>query len=125
MLFVNSDLDAKTASVEFGPQLHMLLSFEAVSTATSPKTFKFHGELQGHSILILVNFRSSHSFVSSKLGATLFGVSNMSRPIKMQVANGQVIPCTSELKQARISSFCLCPTMMLYWVLLGCSLTTQ
>jgi hypothetical protein len=100
MLSMDFDLDAETASVEFEHRLHILLSSEAVSTTTSSQTFKFHEELRGHSVLILVDSGSSHSFVSSTLGVTLSDISNVPQPIKVQVANGQVITCTSELKQS-------------------------
>jgi hypothetical protein len=104
MLSVDSDLDVETEYVDAEPQLHMLLSSEAVSAETSPKTFKFQGVLQGHSVMILVDPGSSHSFVTTKLGYSLSSISVVSRPIQVQVANGQVIQCTSKLSR-RVGPF--------------------
>jgi hypothetical protein len=54
-------------------------------------------------VIILVDFGSSHSFINDKLVGQLTGLSGLSRPIRVQVANGQVIQCNSELRQVEWS----------------------
>jgi hypothetical protein len=73
----------------------MLLSQEALSVSSSSRTLKFQGDVQGHTVIVLVDWGSSHSFINEKLA----GLSVLIRPIRVQVANGQVIQCISELKQ--------------------------
>jgi hypothetical protein len=53
----------------------MLLSKEAISVKSSTSTMKFFfgGGIQGHSVLILVDSGSSHSFVNAKLADVLQG----------------------------------------------------
>jgi hypothetical protein len=52
----------------------MLLSKEAISVKSSTSTMKFFGgDIQGHSVLILVDSGSSHSFVNAKLADVLQG----------------------------------------------------
>jgi hypothetical protein len=77
--YVHSDVDA---------QVHMILSQEAVSVVTTSKTLKFLGNLQGHSVVILIDSGSSHSFVNATLVAALSGISTLHKPLLVQVANG-------------------------------------
>jgi hypothetical protein len=51
-------------------------------------------------MVILVDSGSSHSFVDLSLAQLLSGVSPTLRPVQVQVANGQIIKCDIELKQA-------------------------
>jgi hypothetical protein len=50
------------------------LSVAAVTGAPAPKTLCLTGILQGHSISILVDSGSSHTFLSSKLGSSLSNI---------------------------------------------------
>jgi hypothetical protein len=54
-------------------------------------------------VIILVDSGSSHSFINDKWVVLLAGVSPMQKSINVQVANGQVIQCSSELKHAKWS----------------------
>jgi hypothetical protein len=54
-------------------------------------------------VVILIDSCSSHSFLNVKLASVLVGVSAVVSPIKVQAANGHVIHCVSELKQAQWS----------------------
>jgi hypothetical protein len=98
MLLVDSYPEADSESANAEPQLNMPLSSEAISIGASPTTFKFQGMLHGHSVLMLVDSGSSHSFVSTSLLTSLSGISAASRPIHVRVANGQVIQCLFELE---------------------------
>jgi hypothetical protein len=50
--------------------------------------------------VILVDSSSSHSFVNLSLAPLFSGLSPTARPVKVHVANGQVIQCATKLRQA-------------------------
>jgi hypothetical protein len=81
-------------------QVNMLLSQEVVSSDCAANTLKFIGSIQGNAVVILIDSGSSHSFINNYLSEVLFGVVQVSDPIKVRVANGQLITCHSEIKQA-------------------------
>jgi hypothetical protein len=81
-------------------QVLMVLSQEVVSAGSSPKTLKFQGEIQGKLVVILVDSGSSHSSVNLSLAPLLSGLSPVIRLVQVQVANGQIIKCDTELQQA-------------------------
>jgi hypothetical protein len=68
----------------------MILSQEVVSVGYTSRTLKFIGNIQGHEVVILVDSRSTHSFVSEKLAPMLLGVSQLPRAISVQVASDQI-----------------------------------
>jgi hypothetical protein len=78
-------------------QVFMLLSQEALAPNSSSKTLTFQGLIQGQLVVILVDSGSSNLFLNTKLVPDLAGVSKVASPIKVQVANGHVIQCQSEL----------------------------
>jgi hypothetical protein len=47
-----------------------------------------------------VDSESSNSFLGAKLSPLLAGVSALSKPVNVQVANGQVIQCSSKIRNA-------------------------
>lgn len=61
------------------------------------------GALQGHTISILVDNGSSHTFLSAKLSPMLQGVYPLLQPIQVQVANGAVLSCSTYIPQAQWS----------------------
>jgi hypothetical protein len=65
-----------------------------------PKTLKFLGSIQGNEVIVLVDSGSSNSFINSRLASVLVGISQLSSPVKVQVANGQIIQCVSEFQSA-------------------------
>jgi hypothetical protein len=73
--YVESDVDA---------QVHMIMSQEAVSAVTTSKTLKFKGNLQGHPVVILIDSRSSHSFVNATLALEFSEVSALQKPLSVQ-----------------------------------------
>jgi hypothetical protein len=87
MCSIHSNVDA---------QVHMILSQEVVSIVTSSKSLKFMGKLQGHSVVILIDFGSSNLYVNATLAAALH------KPLSVQVANGQVMQCNSECRQVEL-----------------------
>jgi hypothetical protein len=48
-------------------QMCMVVSEAAVSGIESPRSMRLMGSIQGHDMWILVDSRSSHNFLSSKL----------------------------------------------------------
>jgi hypothetical protein len=58
------------------------------------------GHIQGIFVVILVDSGSSHSFINDSVAPFLKNVSIVANPIKVQVANGELISCSSEFKQA-------------------------
>jgi hypothetical protein len=80
--------------------LHMLLSQEAMSSGGNSKALKFLGCIQGQEGVIP---GSSSSFINVKLSSSLSGFSELQHPIKVQVANGQVLQCSSVLPAAEWS----------------------
>jgi hypothetical protein len=69
----------------------------------TPKSLRFWGSIQGHEVIVLVDFGSSNSFINTKFISLLSSISQLSHPIKVQVANGQVLYCAAELSQAKWS----------------------
>jgi hypothetical protein len=97
---VDVDLDSCTDVGDADSQLNMLLTQEAVTMGTKSRTLKFLGNIQGHEVVILIDSDSSNFFINAKLAPMLWGVSQLSSSVKVQVANGQVLQCTTELKGA-------------------------
>ncbi|WVZ83697.1 hypothetical protein U9M48_030818 [Paspalum notatum var. saurae] len=81
-------------------QLFLTLSVAAVQGLDSPRTMRFQGLLQGHSILVLVDSGSSHTFLSSRVADQVVGVSALPVPIAVQVADGGRLQCGTQLVQA-------------------------
>lgn len=80
------------------PQLFLTLSVAAVSGQPSPKSMCFRGLIQGLSISILLG--SSHTFLSTRVADQLSGISSISTPLVVKVANGHILQCTSCFFQA-------------------------
>ncbi|WVZ88489.1 hypothetical protein U9M48_035006 [Paspalum notatum var. saurae] len=81
-------------------QLFLTVSVAAVQGLESSRTMRFQGMLQGHSILILVDSGSSHTFLSSKVSDKIVGISALPVPIAVQVADGGRLQCGTHIKQA-------------------------
>lgn len=81
-------------------QAFMLLSSSAVTASVVPRTLQFQGQLRGHSVLILVDSGSSHSFLSSELASQFSDLKPLNRPMQVRVADGGSIDCSSELRNA-------------------------
>jgi hypothetical protein len=62
MLSIDSDPYSNNDYSHTDAQLHMIMSKEAISSGTSPKTLKFMGEIQDNSMVILVFFAKDGDF---------------------------------------------------------------
>lgn len=91
LLQVDVDLDSISDLGDTDSQLILLLSQEAVTSGSNSRTLKFLGNIQGQEVVILIDSGSSNSFVNAKLAPMLLGISQLSNPVKVQVANGQVL----------------------------------
>lgn len=75
-------------------QLNLAISLEAMSGKEGSKSLKFQGFVQGHPVTILVDSGSTHTFLSSAIAAKLQGQQELSQPLRVQVANWEVLQCT-------------------------------
>jgi hypothetical protein len=78
----------------------MAVSEAAVGGVEGPRTFKLQGVIQELEILILLDSGSSHSFLSSWVASQLKGVTAISHPLQVKVANGNLLQASTELRQA-------------------------
>jgi hypothetical protein len=81
----------------------MVISKAAFSSTKAPKTLKIRGSIQNLEFLVLINFSSSHSFISAQVTSLLQGVTPIASPIIVQVANGNVIQASSKILQVEWS----------------------
>ena len=65
--------------------------------AESANTFRLLGQLQKKKVLMLVNSRSCHCFVSQEVAATLNGTEQEMQPIQAKIADGGVLTYNKEL----------------------------
>jgi hypothetical protein len=92
MLLIDSD--PSTEEVQSNTEaaaLHMLLSKEAQGASNSSRMLKFLGEIQGNSIVLLIDYGSSHSFINERLASSLAAVTSVAQFMAVQVANGQML----------------------------------
>lgn len=81
-------------------QLFLAVSIVAAKGVNSVNTMKFKGVIQGVEVLILVDLGSSHSFLSATVASQLTGLSSLSPPVLVQVADGGRIRCSQQLLNA-------------------------
>jgi hypothetical protein len=91
--------EAQDAPVADG-QLFSTLSVSAITGTVSPKTMSFSGTLEGVQIRILVDSSSSNTFISTDLASHCSNLQQLDTPLKVQVANGDVISCSSFVPKA-------------------------
>jgi hypothetical protein len=72
----------------------------------------FWGQLGDQHIRILLDSGSSHTFISSAVAAHCQSLQQLSTPLKVQIANGQVLSCTPHIPAAN-------------WVIQGCQFTSD
>jgi len=73
----------------------MSLSLAAVQGTSCPHTIQFRGSIQQHEVLILLDSGSSNTFVSSDLASQLQGLSHLTSPVAVKVADGGLLHYTS------------------------------
>jgi hypothetical protein len=88
-----------SAMEEFSDQCFMALSESAISGSEAPRTLKIRGSIQSVEVLILLDSRSSHSFLSAQVASIVSGVTPRTTTT-VRVANGNVLQSDSELLYA-------------------------
>ena len=111
-----------------GDDLMALSDLVANGTYTG-KTIKFHGYIQRHKAIFLVDSGSSHTFVSAQFATNLPNWKPLAKPIGVKVADGGILQCTHEVQlydwlvqgvQFRIPlRYCPLSVMMPSWVWIG------
>jgi hypothetical protein len=97
---VESDSESAIVDSDSDAQVNMLLSQEVISSNCATNTLKFMGQIQGSTMVILIDSRSSHSFINSCMTGILSRVTPVPNPMKVRVANGQIITCQFEIMPA-------------------------
>jgi hypothetical protein len=80
--------------------LFVAISKEAVNGLEGPRAMHLSGVIQGHSVQILVDSGSTHTFICQKLAASLSTTPQHS-DVKVQIANGGFLQCSGVLKQTQ------------------------
>jgi hypothetical protein len=106
-----SDDSDSVDSSEYG-HICAFLSEAAVSGKQSSKSMQLMGTIQGHSVFILVDSGSSHSFVSQSVATWLQGITSLSSTMTVQIANGTRVVCDTQLASAQ-------------WQVQGCEFSTN
>ena len=75
----------------------MAISGDDVIGVSSRKTIRFQCHIQKQKALALVDFGSSHSFLSEQFVALLPNCSLLKKPVTVRVADGGTILCTHEI----------------------------
>ena len=75
-------------------------SSEHLFLTEAVQTLKFTGSIQNQIVTILIDSGSSHTFISAQLASKLDGVSVSTKSVQVQIANGGVLSCNSELHNA-------------------------
>ncbi|WVZ82001.1 hypothetical protein U9M48_029318, partial [Paspalum notatum var. saurae] len=98
---LDDDTAAVTSEQEMpGDQLFLTLTLASVTDGPSPRSMCFRGSIQGHSVRILLDSGSSHSFLSTSVACKLVGAVSLSPPLTVQVANGSTLSCDSHFPSA-------------------------
>jgi hypothetical protein len=78
-------------------QVFLTLSVVAVTGVAFPRTMCFWGLLGNQHIWILLDSGSSHTFISPAVASQYGSVESLYFPLKVQVANGQLLVCNSHI----------------------------
>lgn len=70
----SSQISPPEESDDTHSQLCLALSQEAISGNIGPRTMKLIGSIQGHSLIILVDSGSSHTFIAQHIAEQLAGI---------------------------------------------------
>jgi hypothetical protein len=75
----------------------MAISFQALTGTEGLKTLRLRGHLLGREVFMLIDLGSSHSFISDTVAAVATPWHALPNPVKVQVANGDILSCRHEL----------------------------
>lgn len=89
--------DSSELPDESSEQLLLALSHEARVGSQGPRTIQFHGEIQGHKIVVLVDSGSSASFLAASLAAQFPQLQQTPFSAAVRIANGHILQCSSAI----------------------------
>ncbi|XP_024310364.1 uncharacterized protein LOC112268670 [Brachypodium distachyon] len=92
--------ESESGTVEDHSEL-CVISLAAVSGAVKSNTVRLRGMIRQQEVLMLVDSGSSHSFLSSTLAAQWLGIQAVPCPLKVQIANGGIMPCTHQVSDCQ------------------------
>jgi hypothetical protein len=93
-------VDTKGQEDLVSKQLYLAISEAVVTGKDVPRTLKIRGSIQDIQVLILLDYGSSHSFISEEVAGLLKGVICSSNLTKVKVANGTILHSSIELGNA-------------------------
>jgi len=93
MIQFGEEASEEDCSAQQSDHLFLTLSEAALTGADAPKTMRFKGSIQGQEVLILIDSGSSNTFVSAAVAEKLSGLSQLSQPLGVLVANGSKMQC--------------------------------
>ena len=79
----------------------MSISKEAVQGSEYPRTFCLQCTIQDHAVVMLIDSRSSHCFISEELSRSLSGERRSIQTVQVRVANGQLLSCGMEFPKCQ------------------------
>jgi hypothetical protein len=98
MLDGSESSDSFTSATDADAEIEfMAISPQALTGTESSACFRLHGVIQGKHVLMLIDSGSSGNFISADLAAGLQGIQKMKKPIRVKVANGQILTGTEFL----------------------------
>jgi len=112
MIQFGEEASEEDCSTQQSDHLFLTLSEAALTGADAPKTMRFKGSIQGQEVLILIDSGSSNTFVSAAVDEKLSGLSQLSQPLGVLVANGSKMQCDLQLLGGQ-------------WSVQGCQFTTD
>jgi hypothetical protein len=95
-----NELEAEETVVEPTEQVMMALSAAAWTGSDTSSTLCLAGSIQQQHLMVLVDSGSSHTFITDRLVPLLKGIQPLDRCLHVRVANGQIISCSQQLRQA-------------------------
>jgi len=101
ILHVDEDVEAAVPA-EAPPieQVFLQLSLAAISGIVQPRTMCFWGTIGNQHVKILLDSGSSHTFISTSVADHCSGIQQLPVPLQVQVANGEVLTCSSYIPAA-------------------------
>jgi hypothetical protein len=75
----------------------MVVSIQAVNGTEGAKTIRLRGHLGGQEVFMLVDSRSTHSFITEFVAQKTHPWTELAVLVQVQVANGEKLVCTHEL----------------------------
>lgn len=84
-----------TSATQPSEQLLLAISQDAMSGNSGPRTMLFYGDIQGIPIKVLIDSGSRTSFLSQHIVDQLQSITLKPAHHSVQVANGEILQCTS------------------------------